>query len=60
MWETRAVELRVSLPTPVAAEVEEVQRSDPEMLSRILLYVLARRTIYDQLSTQAGESSRDG
>lgn len=49
MWDTCAVELRVRLPKTVAAEVEEVQRRDPEMLSRIVLYALTRRTIYDHL-----------
>ncbi len=50
MWETCAVDLRVTLPRPLAAEVEEVQRRDPEALSRLLLYMLTRRTIYDHLS----------
>ncbi len=49
MWDTCAVELRVRLPKTVAAEVEEVQRRDPEMLSKIVLYALTRRTIYDHL-----------
>lgn len=53
MWETCAVDLRVTLPRPVAAEVEEVQRRDPEMLSRMILYMLTRRTIYDHLSRSA-------
>jgi hypothetical protein len=53
MWETCAVDLQVRLPKPVAAEIEEVQRTDPDMLSRILLYALARRTIFDHLSAQA-------
>jgi len=55
MWDTRAVELCVQLPKPVAAEVEEVQRQDPEMLSRMLMYAVARRTIFDQLSTRESE-----
>ena len=50
MRETCAVELRVRLPQPLAAEVEEVQRRDPELLSRLLFYTLARRTIFDQLA----------
>lgn len=50
MWETCAVELRIRLPEPLAAEVEEVQRRDPEMLSRMLAYAMARRTIFDQLA----------
>lgn len=51
MWETCAVELRIRLPEPLAAEVEEVQRQDPEMLSRMLAYAMARRTIFDHLAT---------
>ncbi len=50
MSETCAVELRVELPREFAAEVEEVQREDPDILSRILLYGLTRRAIYDGLS----------
>ncbi len=50
MWETCAVDLRVTLPRPLAAEVEEVQRRDPDMLSRLLVYMITRRTIYDHLS----------
>lgn len=50
MWETCAVQLRVELPRPVALEVEEVQRQDPEVLSRILLYGLTRRAVFEQLA----------
>ena len=50
MWETCAVDLRVRLPKPVAVAVEEVQREDPERLSRILLYAMTRHTIYDHLA----------
>ena len=50
MWDLCAVDLRVTLPRPLAAEVEEVQRRDPEMLSRLVVYMLTRRTIYDHLS----------
>ena len=53
MWDTCAVELKVRLPKPVADEVEEVQRRDPEMLSRMLFYAMTRRTIFDQLSRRA-------
>lgn len=49
MGEIRAVELRVSLPRAVAAEAEEVQRHDPEILSRILEYGLVRRAIFQHL-----------
>jgi hypothetical protein len=53
MWDTCAVDLRVNLPRTVAAEVEEVQRNDPEMLSRIVYYAVMRRTIFEYLTTSA-------
>lgn len=53
MWETCAVDLRVHLPKTVAREVEQVQRNDPEMLSRIVFYAMTRRTIYDTLVAKA-------
>lgn len=46
-----AVSLSVELPRTVAAEVEEVQRRDPEFLSWVLLYGMTRRTIYNRLSS---------
>jgi len=51
MWDTCAVELKVNLPRSVAAELEAVQRNDPEMLSRMLMYAMTRRTIYDHLAS---------
>lgn len=56
MWDTCAVELTVNLPRSVAAEVEAVQRNDPEMLSRMLMYAMTRRTIYHHLVTNSGEN----
>jgi hypothetical protein len=52
MWETCAVDLRVKLPVPVAAELEQVQRDDPEMLSRMLVYAMTRRAMFDHLSAR--------
>jgi hypothetical protein len=52
MWETCAVDLRVRLPKPVAAEIEEVQRNDPEMLSRMLFYAMTCRQVFDHLAAQ--------
>lgn len=54
MSETCAVSLSVELPKTMAAEVEEVQRRDPEFLRRVLLYGLTRRAIYDHLSSGVG------
>ena len=49
MWETCAVDLQVQLPRTVAAELEQVQRTDPELLSRMLLYAVSRRRIFDRM-----------
>ena len=53
--ETCAVSLSVELPKALAAEVEEVQRRDPEMLRRILTYGMTRRAIYESLSSSTNE-----
>lgn len=55
MWETCAVELRVQLPRELAAEVEEVQKRDPDGLSRIVIYAMTRRMIFDHLVARSGE-----
>lgn len=49
MWDTRSVQLTVRLPIEIADQAEEAQRSDPDFLSRIVLYGLARRSIYHHL-----------
>ena len=54
MWETRSVQINVRLPKDIAAQAEEVQRSDPEFLSRVILYGLTRRSIYRHLQKQDG------
>ncbi|MEJ2187059.1 MAG: hypothetical protein P8Z36_14175 [Gemmatimonadota bacterium] len=53
MTDVRAVDLRVELPGTIAAEVERVQRQDPDVLSRILTYGMARRAIFDHLAHRA-------
>lgn len=52
MWETCSVQLKVRLPKEVAAQAEEVQLTDPEFLSRVVLYGLTRRSIYRHLREQ--------
>ena len=56
MWETCAVELRVQLPKSVAVEVERVERTDPDALSRMVFYAMTRRTIYETLVQRAALS----
>ena len=48
--DTCAVSLSVELPRALAAEVEEMQRRDPEVLRRILMYGMTRRAIYESLT----------
>jgi hypothetical protein len=52
MWETRSVQINVRLPKDIAAQAEEVQRTDPEFLSRAIMYGLTRRSIYRHLRNQ--------
>jgi hypothetical protein len=51
-WETCFVQLNVRLPRELAARAEKVQETDPEFLSRIVLYGLTRQSIYEQLQEQ--------
>ena len=56
MWDTCSVQLNVRLPKDIAAQAEEVQRVDPDFLSRVVLYGLTRRSIYRHLREQTRES----
>lgn len=49
MLDTRPVELRVRLPQAMAAELEEVQSREPEVLSLMLQYGLTRRLVFQAL-----------
>ena len=49
MWDTCSVQLNVQLPRDMAEKAEEVQRTDPDFLSRVVLYGLTRRSIYRHL-----------
>jgi hypothetical protein len=49
MWETCSVHLNVRLPRNIAIQAEEVQKTDPEFLSRVVMYGLTRRSIYRHL-----------
>ena len=52
MGDMRPVTLSLDLPADVAAQVEELQREQPEVLSQGLRYVVLRREIFDLLSTR--------
>lgn len=58
MWDTRSVQLKVRLPREVAEQAEEVQRSDPEFLSRVVLYGLTRRSVYRHLRERTTDDYR--
>ena len=60
MWETRSVQLSVRLPSDIAAQAEEVQETDPEFLSRVVLYGLTRRSIYRHLRENDQDELEDG
>ncbi|HUF75091.1 MAG TPA: hypothetical protein VMM35_02375 [Longimicrobiales bacterium] len=57
MWETRSVQLSVRLPRDIAAQAEEVQQTDPDFLSRVVLYGLTRRSIYRHLRDGDSEAT---
>ncbi|MCH1570705.1 MAG: hypothetical protein L7S64_05120 [Longimicrobiales bacterium] len=57
MWETRSVQLSVQLPSDIADQAEEIQASDPEFLSRVILYGMTRRSIYRHLREAEGDVS---
>ena len=57
MWETRSVQLSVQLPRDIAKQAEEIQISDPEFLSRVVLYGLTRRSIYRHLRENESSSA---
>lgn len=59
MWETCSVQLNVRLPRDVAAQAEEVQKTDPEFLSRVVLYGLTRRSIYRHLRERSEVQGED-
>ena len=58
MWETRSVEITVQLPHDIAKQAEEVQKTDPEFLGRVVLYGLTRRSIYHQLRDRNQDQAR--
>lgn len=49
--ETRPVELVVDLPEELAADVEQVRQEDPDFLGRAIRYAMARRIIFEELSS---------
>jgi hypothetical protein len=58
-WETCTVQLTIRLPRDIALQAEEVQSTDPEFLSRVILYGLTRRSIYRHLRQQSQEKQAE-
>ena len=49
MWETCSVQINVELPRDIAEQAEEIKRTDPDFLNRVVLHGFTRRTIYRDL-----------
>lgn len=56
MWERRTVTLTVELPSDIADQAEELQRTDPELLTRVVAYGLMRRNVFRALQDQMSEA----
>lgn len=39
------------LPIEIAAQVQEVQKNEPELLRQFMLYCMTRKVIFDTLAT---------
>jgi hypothetical protein len=50
--DSRPIDVRVQLPRDVARQVEEIQKNNPEMISRLLVYGLRRQVIFNALAGQ--------
>jgi hypothetical protein len=59
MPDTCAIDVRVQLPASIAKQVREVETQEPELLSRMLMYAMARRTIFDRLVAGTTERNPD-
>ncbi len=62
MWETCSVQINVELPRDIAEQAEEIKRTDPDFLNRVVLHGFTRRSIYRDLhssskSQNAGEDT---
>lgn len=48
----RPVEVVIDVPVDLVEDVEDVRKSDPEFLGRVIRYALTRRIIFEELSTK--------
>lgn len=57
MWKTRSVRLNVRLPDDVSVQAEELQESDPDLMSWVVQYGLTRRSIYQEMRQAESDSA---
>jgi hypothetical protein len=50
MAESRSVNLVVNLPADLADEVEQISKTDPEFIEKVLAYGLVRRAVFARLA----------
>jgi hypothetical protein len=53
--EARPVDVVVSVPQGLVADVEDVRRDNPDFLGRVIQYALARRIIFEELSARPAD-----
>ena len=52
LTDARPVEMIVHLPEELAEDVEEARKHDPEFIGRAIQYALARRIVFEELSSR--------
>ena len=56
-FETRRVEINVCLPVEMADQAEELQRTAPELLDRMVLIGMTQRAVFSRLLGVDGETA---
>jgi hypothetical protein len=49
-----AIDVRVQLPRDVAHQVQKIQKNNPQVISRLLVYGYTRQVIFDVLAGRVG------
>ena len=53
--ETRPVNVTVDLPEEMVEDIERVHQKDPDFFGRAIQYALARRIIFEELTTTTSD-----
>jgi len=53
-----AIDVRVKLPRDVAHHLEEIQKNNPEVISRLLVYGVTRQVIFDALAVPFAQRTK--